>query len=358
MSAPTRVAVVAGVLGGKPGNSGHAWTRISLAVGLQRLGFDVVYVEQLPNAGPIQRAHFHRVCSEFSIPGYLLAGQPPYELISRVEDADLLLNIGGHLTIPELKGAPRVKVYLDDDPGYTQLWHRADLLSGRLEGHDFHFTFGLNIGHPACLIPLNGINWRPMYPPVVLDHWPRVSTQGHAFRTVASWRGDYGRVEAGGQLYGQKAHEFRRFVQLPQYVDVALEIALEFGSADADDVEQMRWKGPTDAFMDHAGYERSAASIHQPWSVLPTRSVRTCRNRRPSFRSRVASMSKPTADGLVIAPPDFWRLGSQRSFRTQALHKICRPAKVSLPLPRWKVLWRARMRYNGITRHTPRARAR
>ncbi len=243
MSEPTRVAVVAGVLGGKPGNSGHAWTRISLAVGLQRLGFDVVYVEQLPNAGPVQRAHFHRVCSEFSIPGYLLAGQVPYELISRLEDADLLLNIGGHLTIPELKGAPRVKVYLDDDPGYTQLWHLSDLLSGRLEGHDFHFTFGLNIGHPACSVPLNGIHWRPMHPPVVLDQWPRASTQGDGFRTVASWRGDYGRVEAGGQLYGQKAHEFRRFIHLPQYVDVAFEIALEFDSADANDVEQMRAHG-------------------------------------------------------------------------------------------------------------------
>src|SRR2546422_9005669 len=81
-------------------------------------------------------------------------------------------------------------------------------------------------------------------------------------------------------------------------------------------------------------------SIHQPWLVLQARSVPMFRNRLPSFRSLAASMSKPTADGSVIAPPDFWRLGSQLSFRTQALHKICRPAKVSLPLPRWKVLWR------------------
>ena len=352
MSEPTRVAVVAGVLGGKPGNSGHAWTRISLAVGLQRLGFDVVYVEQLPNAGPVQRAHFHRVCSEFSIPGFLLAGQVPYELISRLEDADLLLNIGGHLTIPELKGAPRVKVYLDDDPGYTQLWHLSDLLSGRLEGHDFHFTFGLNIGHPACSVPLNGIHWRPMHPPVVLDQWPRASTQGDGFRTVASWRGDYGRVEAGGQLYGQKAHEFRRFIHLPQYVDVAFEIALEFDSADANDVEQMRAHGwnivhPSTVVGSPGAFRAYVQESAAEFSVARGIYVET----NCGWFGRIA-------DGLVIAPPDFWRLGSQLSFRTQALHEICRPARVSSPSPLWKALWRVRMRYNEITRHTPLARAR
>src|SRR5438034_2851602 len=98
-------------------------------------------------------------------------------------------------------------------------------------------------------------------------------------------------------------------------------------------------------------------SIHQPWLVLQARSVPMFRNRRPSFRSLAASMSKPTADGSVIAPPDFWRLGSQLSFRTQALHEICRPARVSSPSPLWKALWRVRMRYNEIKAHASRARS-
>ena len=41
MSRPRRGAIVAGVLGGKPTNGGHAWSRVSFVVGLRRLGFDV-----------------------------------------------------------------------------------------------------------------------------------------------------------------------------------------------------------------------------------------------------------------------------------------------------------------------------
>ena len=111
-------------------------------VGLRRLGFDVAFVEQGAEILSAEREHFERVCAQFDIDGYLLTGPPPYELVARAEAATLLLDIGGHLTRPELKRGTRVKVYLDDDPGYTQLWHRDGLRPGRLDGYDFHYTFG------------------------------------------------------------------------------------------------------------------------------------------------------------------------------------------------------------------------
>ena len=44
--------VVAGALGNKPGQAGEAWVKLSWVRGLQRLGFDVWFVEQLAESLP------------------------------------------------------------------------------------------------------------------------------------------------------------------------------------------------------------------------------------------------------------------------------------------------------------------
>lgn len=243
MSNTKPVAFVAGALAAKVGNGGHAWSRISLVLGLQRLGFDVVYVEQLPSAGPAERAYFDRVCVQFGIDGCLLLGAPTRDLVERAETASLLLNIGGHLTVEPLKRSPRRRVYLDDDPGYTQLWTQARVVGARLQGHDMYFTFGQNIGGRDCTLPTGGLEWHRLRPPVLLDEWPFVHGALDRFTTVASWRGAYGRVEWGGRLLGQKAHEFRRFVDVPELVDHPFEIALAIDEADHADADLLKRHG-------------------------------------------------------------------------------------------------------------------
>src|SRR5262245_58086286 len=42
-----KVILVAGALANKPRNGGGAWERMSWVIGLQRLGFDVYFVEQI-----------------------------------------------------------------------------------------------------------------------------------------------------------------------------------------------------------------------------------------------------------------------------------------------------------------------
>lgn len=42
--------VVAGALANKAGSGGEAWVRMSWVRGLQRLGLDVTFVEELPSA--------------------------------------------------------------------------------------------------------------------------------------------------------------------------------------------------------------------------------------------------------------------------------------------------------------------
>jgi hypothetical protein len=244
-------ALVAGALAVKPGNGGNAWTRLSFARGLERLGFEVCFVEQLEHPSAESNEYFDRVCDQHDLRAALVGedgvrGLGWDELVAFAECADLLVNIGGHLTLESLKRAPRRKVFLDDDPGYTQFWAAAGALGGQLAGHDAWFSFGANIGRRGCTIPAGGIDWRATRPPVVLDDWPVArSSAAERFTTVATWRGAYGRVEHDGRVYGQKAHEFRKVATLPLRTAARFELALDIHEADEGDraaLDARGWK--------------------------------------------------------------------------------------------------------------------
>jgi hypothetical protein len=255
--------VVAGALANKPGNGGAAWTRLSWALGLRRLGHDVYFVEQIAPAAcvdasgarcTLQRsvnlAYFEDVTARFGFGSRasLIAEEDASSIgvsLSRLEQiadaADLLVNISGHLTLDTLKPRFRKRVFIDQDPGYTQFWHVDGLAEDRLRDHHFYFTVGENIGTPACGIPTGDIEWRAIRQPVVLDEWPASTHGNHArFTTVANWRGPYGRVTHNGVQYGQKAHEFRKFVALPTLTGQPFEIALTVDRSDQQDVESLR----------------------------------------------------------------------------------------------------------------------
>jgi hypothetical protein len=158
--------------------------------------------------------------------------------------AELLLNIGGHLRLGPLKRAPRVRIYLDDDPGYTQIWQAVGSDAAGIEDHDFYYTFGANLGKPGCTLPTNGIDWRATRPPVVLEDWPvRPQSNGSGFTTVASWRGAYGSVEFAGRRYDQKAHQFRRFVEMPTRTGANFEIALDIHPDETPDLQLLQEHG-------------------------------------------------------------------------------------------------------------------
>ena len=87
-------------------------------------------------------------------------------------DAELLVNPGGDLRHAAFKQRARRAVYIDVDPGFTQLWLASGRPVPRVEGHDLHFTIGENVGTPASDLPTAGIEWRHTRQPVVLDEWP------------------------------------------------------------------------------------------------------------------------------------------------------------------------------------------
>ena len=241
-------SVVGGALANKPNNGGEAWVRLSWVRGLQRLGFRVVFVEQIgpdacvdesgavvPFEQSLNLAYFRRVTEQFGLADSAAliygAGDQTYGLaygdcLDLASEADLLVNISGHLTLEPVKQRIRRKVFIDIDPGFTQFWDAAGDSGAHLDGHDFWFTIGENIGTPACSIPTNGIDWRPIRQPVVLDDWPVCDGGLDRFTTVANWRGPYGVVEFSGRTFGLKVHEFRKVIDLPQRTDQAFEIAL------------------------------------------------------------------------------------------------------------------------------------
>ena len=240
--------VVAGALANKLGHGGEAWVRLSWVLGLERLGCDVTLVEQVSAVTPAQRDYFDATVDAFGLGGraWLVdEGAPaPDGLLERAGEADLLVNVSGHLTIDAaLDRFPR-KAYVDLDPGYTQLWHAAGLNGARLHGHDVFFTVGGNIGLPACSLPTGGIDWRPVRPPVLLGEWPVApADEPDRLTTVASWRGAYGRVEHEGRRYGLKLDEFRKVLALPTIVPQQLELALDIHPDEERDLEQLHANG-------------------------------------------------------------------------------------------------------------------
>lgn len=258
--------IVAGALANKPFNGGEAWVRLSWIRGLETLGAEVHFIEQLardactdpagrpaPFRSSCNRDWFRAVTRQFGLEdrssllvedGSVVEGPTPGELEALAESADLLINISGHLSFPAVFDRIPLRAYVDIDPGFTQIWLATGEPGFRLADHDLHFTIGENIGTAACSLPLAGIEWIPVRQPVVLEDWPvQPAVPGDAFTTVSSWRGAFGRVRLGDRLFGLKAHEFRKLASLPGQVVHPLEIALDIHPADDADRQLLEGHG-------------------------------------------------------------------------------------------------------------------
>jgi hypothetical protein len=248
-------AVVAGALANKPWSGGEAWVRLSWVLGLRRLGWDVWFVERLATGSPEGRAYFEAVVHEFGLAGgasllgeggEALFGIGEDELAQRAAGAEVLFDVSGHLGAGPIAAAAGTRVYVDLDPGFTQVWHDDPDVEFSVAGYDRYLTVGQNIGRPNCPIPTGGIEWIPTLPPVLLEDWEAAPPPAGPprFTTVSTWRSPYGELEIGGQAMGLKHHEFRRFADLPRLVPGAkFEIALDIHPGDAADLELLRSHG-------------------------------------------------------------------------------------------------------------------
>jgi hypothetical protein len=318
---------VAEALANKPGNAGGAWVPMSWVRGLQQLGLDVRFIEELEGeeVDPVAVRWFVDVTRRFGLDGLAtllhageaIAGPPVSELVGLAPEATLI-NISGHLRTPELLRAFRRRVMVDLDPGFTQFWHHAGIAADNVGGHDMYFTVGELVGTPGCAIPTDGIEWHPVRPPVVLSDWPLDSPREFdRFTTVAAWRGPYGPVEHAGRTFGLKVHQFRKFMDVPPRSDQHFEIALDIHPADRLDLDALRghgWKivdpravaGDPDSFRSYVQRSGAEFSVAQGMYVdtrsgwFSDRTTRYLASGRPALVQDTGfGRNLPVGEGLV-----------------------------------------------------------
>ena len=160
----------------------------------------------------------------------------------RQEDAELFVNVAGFLPHRFLDLSPTPRVLLDIDPGFPQMWKELSL-TDIFQGHEAFVTIGENIGQPGCEIPTCGLDWITTKQPIVLDEWPKQDGPGHAWTSVASWRGGYGPVDYKGKRYGLRVHEFRKFVELPKITGRTFRLALDIHPDEVNDLALLEKNG-------------------------------------------------------------------------------------------------------------------
>jgi hypothetical protein len=254
--------LVSGMVAGDPWQGGATWAVLQYVLGLRQLGHEVLLVEpiardQVKPAGATLGASENVACftsllEDFDLNGdaaLVLAGTQQTvglsydQLRKRARSSDLLINISGMLADPELTGSIPIRVYLDLDPGFNQLWHSVSGLNMRFEGHTDFVTVGLNLGEPGCTVPTCGRTWLKTLQPIVLERWPVAgSLKSDALTTVGNWRG-YGSIELNGQRYGQKAHSLRQLLRLPTLTEERFLLALSIHPAEHKDLAALRENG-------------------------------------------------------------------------------------------------------------------
>lgn len=239
-----------GMVAGDPEQGGASWSILQYLLGFRALGHEVRLVEPVDRLDPGVVSYFERLVRDFGLESEaaLLVrgsretyGAPYKELVAWAAEADVLFNVSGMLRDEELVGPPPLRVFLDLDPAFNQLWHAEGIEMG-LDLHNRFATVGLGLGEPECPVPTCGREWIKTLPPVVLPRWERATAAGTAFTTVANWRG-YGSVEWEGKRYGQKAHSLRKLVELPQLTSERLALALAIHPDETEDLTALRRHG-------------------------------------------------------------------------------------------------------------------
>ncbi len=263
------LAIVTGMIATYP-VGGVAWDYGHYALALERLGWEVYYLEDtgaetydpgkgeygansdfgteflrasLSELSPTLGDRWHFRAMDHST--YGLSSREFREIVAK---ADLFLNVsGGTLLRDEYMECP-CKVLVDSDPGWNHFvnfpnWDANPGWQGThgYRAHDHFFTYAENLGNPDCILPDMGIRWHATRPPVVMDCWKHECT-GEFWTTVMTWNNFRKPVEYQGQLYGTKEIEFPKVEELPRHFgDLRFELAVGGSGAPVDQWRDIGW---------------------------------------------------------------------------------------------------------------------
>ncbi|HEX7177699.1 MAG TPA: hypothetical protein VF240_20740 [Pyrinomonadaceae bacterium] len=260
MSEKLRI-VVGGYVGLLPAG-GVTWDYVQYPAGFAALGHDVYYVEDT-RLWPIYQpegsdwgdasasvAHLRRVMDAFDLPSRWayrdeasgrIFGMSEEKLREVCRTADVFVNVSCSTYMREEYRRIPARALIDSDPMFTQIQYLSQQMftpgeptqRDLVDAHNFHFTFGENIGQEDCSVPDCGIEWRPTRQPVCLQHWRAtpphsgaVNDEGAAYTTLMNWTAARP-LQHDGETWGQKDVEFRRFLHLPSLApEVTLAVAV------------------------------------------------------------------------------------------------------------------------------------
>jgi hypothetical protein len=236
--------ILAGIMGRYP-YGGVAWCSLMYLLGLRELGHRVWYLEDTGEC------NFDPSANTVAIePGYALnfirSCLAPFGLAERwcyvdyrgeyhghsreswrrvCADADLFLDLSGGCWFwrDEYAAIPH-SAFIDSDPAFTQLalakgvsWY-VDFFAGFKR----FFTFGRNIGTPACPVPTAPFVWEHTWQPVCLREWHPVEEPPRSyFTTIMTWC-----IKSFADIGGNKDQEFANVLDLSRRTRAPLELAL------------------------------------------------------------------------------------------------------------------------------------
>ncbi len=247
--------------------AGHIDSIMAYPVGLQRLGHEVYVMERVGSNRCVDafgkkvlfeqwegRRHFESVMKTYGIwprccliykNGEATHGRPFAEAVNVAKRCDLLMTRSGEIhKVQDIFANPRYRLYIDGNPGNTQVFlqqHGGDYEA--LDHYDHLFTLGLNIGTDTCRIPTGNRHWHPILRPVVLPLWPTCPDHERIrFTTISSWKGRT-TFQWQGTESGQKSDSWLKFIEIPKRTAQELEIALRIEPHDEVDGEMFRQNG-------------------------------------------------------------------------------------------------------------------
>lgn len=222
-----------------PNGGGHFWVYLQWALGLRALGCEVIWLEQIDPADPVEETRRNVTILRERLARWDLANAlafttpaaaaPPGDVATGALDfetaaqADLLLNLW-HSLPAEVVRRFRRSALIDTDPGLLQTWMTNG--SVKVAPHDAYFTIGETVGTPRALFPDCGVQWIYTPVPVFLPEWPAMPPEGAAaYTTVAHWWG--GTFEHDGTTFwNEKRVAFLDYLELPARARVRLEVAV------------------------------------------------------------------------------------------------------------------------------------
>lgn len=287
--------------------AGVVWQTAHYLVGLERLGYEVYYVEahaRTPSMfmereeddGSARAAAFiDAVMRRFDLAGRWayhalhdrgqIYGMSDSALRRLYESAALVINLhGGTMPLPEHYATGRL-VYLETDPVLLQIElseNNPETISF-LEPHCAFFTFGENYGNADCGLPVTDrFEFKPTRQPVVTEFWDGGAAAGGvgtAFTTIGNWQQPWREALFRGQVYHWSKHyEFLKVIDLPGRVaGQSLELALSsYEEPDRRMLESHGWsvRHAMDFSMDADAYRDYVAGSRGEFTVAKDQNVR------------------------------------------------------------------------------------